>query len=149
VILAYDSCDSSETYARIKWQNHLLMMDAAILNANEFMKSYWFMIVAYKHIWFYEFVRVENCQIHHFVYVWHVTLEFVSWLIILVCVWELSKLVCVPWRSHMWTWRIRICDMTHLCVGHDSVMCVTLTRLYVAHTVCVCVTHRCDMTHLY
>ena len=54
------------------------MRDAAIFNANEFMKSYWFMIVAYKRIWFYEFVRVENCQIHHFVYVWHVTLEFVS-----------------------------------------------------------------------
>jgi len=52
-----------------------------------------------------------------------------------------------------------ICDMTHLCVWHDSFIYVTwlificdLTHLYMWHDSSICVTwliYICDMTHLY
>jgi len=48
------------------------------------------------------------------------------------------------------TWRMYVCDKTHVCVWHDACTCVT--HLYVWHGACGCVTwlmYMCDMTHPY
>jgi len=62
------------------------------------------------------------------------------------------ELICV-------TWLIRVCDMTHSCVWHDSFICVTslihmcdMTHSYVWHDSFIRVTwliYMCDTTHSY
>ena len=42
--------------------------------------------------------------------------------------------------SYRVTWLFYVCDMTHLCVWHDSFMCVTWSRV-------TWLFHVCDMTH--
>jgi len=55
------------------------------------------------------------------------------------------------------TWLMYVCDMSHVCVRHDSCMCATwlmyvcdMTHVCVRHDSCMCATwlmHVCDMTH--
>ena len=81
------------------------------------------------------------------------------------CVWYFFAVFCRVLQCVAATWRVHMCDMTHLCVWHDSVIWVKwrihvgdMTHSYVCRDSYVwpdsfiCVIgriHKCDVTHLY
>jgi len=69
----------------------------------------------------------------------------VTWLIRVCdmthsCVWH-DSFVCV-------TWIIRVCDMTHWCVWHDSLVCVAWL-LRTPHCMCIYIIYVCVYIYMY